>query len=70
MDKKTVESLAVGAVKDSFLETDLLHPIITENDKEPSWDGFIYVYKAPEQKKDNLEGRVAVQVKGVSNNNL
>lgn len=64
MDNKTIETLAVDAVKDSIILTDCLDPFIADNDKEPSWDGFIYIYKSERKKKDNLQGRLAVQVKG------
>ena len=64
MDNKTIETLAVNAVKDSIVLTDCLDPFIADNDKEPSWDGFIYIYNSESKKKNNLQGRLAVQVKG------
>ncbi|MCL2561587.1 MAG: DUF4365 domain-containing protein [Rikenellaceae bacterium] len=70
MDSAKIEMLAVSAVKDMVVDTDILHPFIAEGDKEPSWDGFIYIYKDETRKKDNLKGRVAVQVKGIKNNNF
>lgn len=70
MDNTSIEILAVNAVKDTIIDTDILFPFIAENDKEPSWDGFIYIYKDNTKKKGNLKGRVAVQVKGVGNNNF
>ena len=45
MDKKAIETLAVNAVRDSIVVSDFLDQFIPDNDKEPSWDGFIYVYK-------------------------
>lgn len=39
-------------------------PWISEGDREPSWDGFIYAYSNKNQAKKNLMGRAAVQVKG------
>lgn len=44
--------------------TDFLSPWISEGDREPSWDGFIYAYSNKNQAKKNLTGRAAVQVKG------
>lgn len=38
---------------------------ISQNDKEPSWDGHLYVYsKECSQSKKDLLGRIPVQVKG------
>lgn len=70
MDKKNIESAAISEVKDSILCCDILSPYISENDKEPSWDGFIYIYKDKGRKKENIQGRVAVQVKGELNSNF
>lgn len=33
-------------------------------DKEPSWDGFLYLYSDDSMKKDSLIGRIPIQVKG------
>lgn len=70
MDKKNIESAAISEVKDSILCCDILSPYISENDKEPSWDGFIYLYKDKGRKKENIQGRVAIQVKGELNSNF
>lgn len=64
MDAKTIETLAVNAVRDTIVICDYLDQYISDNDKEPSWDGHIYVFKAPSKKKDVLMGRIPVQVKG------
>lgn len=64
LDSKTIETLAVNAVKDSIITTDFLEQYIAENDKEPSWDGFVYIYGNKKKTKDTLEGRMAVQIKG------
>ena len=61
-----IETLATSAVKDSIAKTDLLSPYINEKDKEPSWDGNIYLYKSADKSKSNLKGRVPVQIKGCS----
>lgn len=68
LDSKTIETLSVNAVKNSIVMTEYLDQFISDNDKEPSWDGFIYIYKNESKKKSDLEGRVAVQVKGTENN--
>ena len=64
MDNKAIETLSVSAVKDSIVVCDFLDQYIAENDKEPSWDGFVYLYNKKDKKKENIKGRVSVQVKG------
>lgn len=64
LDSKKIEILAVNAVKDSIVTTDFLDQYIAENDKEPSWDGFVYIYGDIRKTKDTLKGRMPVQVKG------
>ena len=62
------ESLAVSAVKTSISKTDLMSPFINEKDKEPVWDGNIYIYSNKNKTKENIK-KVPVQVKGTINNN-
>lgn len=64
MDNNAIEKLAVIAVEKSITICDYLSPFIADNDKEPSWDGFIYIYKNINKKKNQIKGRVPVQVKG------
>ena len=58
-----IEKLATSTIVDSISLTDVLSPFINDGDKEPSWDGNIYIY---EDKKKNKKGikKVPVQVKG------
>lgn len=58
-----LEIIATSAVKTSISQTELLSPCINEVDKEPSWDGNIYIYQTKKKKKDGLK-KVPVQVKG------
>ena len=58
-----LEIIATSAVKSSISKTDLLSPFINEVDKEPSWDGNIYIYQSKAKKKDGIK-KVPVQVKG------
>lgn len=68
-----VEKLGTSAVVESISRTDYLDSYINDGDKEPSWDGKIYIYKEEELKKKgnptlpkkNIIGKVHVQVKGV-----
>lgn len=64
MNAKTIETLAVNAVRDTIVICDYLDQYISDNDKEPSWDGHIYIFKEPSKKKNALMGRIPVQVKG------
>ena len=43
---------------------DYLSQFIADNDKEPSWDGAVYIYGDKNKTKDKLKGRMPVQVKG------
>ena len=70
MDQKTIETLSISAVRDSIVRSDYLDQFIADNDKEPSWDGFVYIYNDKSKKKEKLIGRMAVQVKGTENNDF
>ena len=61
---KVIEELATNAVKKSILTADYLDQFISENDKEPTWDGFVYIYNDVKKKRKDFRGRVAVQIKG------
>ncbi|MBU3159508.1 hypothetical protein KPL37_07030 [Clostridium frigoris] len=60
------EQIAVGRVKDAILQSRILEPLIDENDKTPSWDGNILMYKSSVTKKNNMKGKIPVQVKGTA----
>lgn len=64
MTTKDIEELATNAVKKSVLTSGYLSQYISENDKGPSWDGFIYIYNNEQKRKTDYYGRVAVQIKG------
>jgi len=64
MDNKAIETLSVNAVRNSLVVNDVLHPYINDNDKEPSWDGNIIIYRNAEKVKSNIKGRVSTQIKG------
>lgn len=64
INSKQIEDLSVGAVSKSISLTSYLSPFIQSDDKEPSWDGFVYIYTDKSIRKDTLKGRVPVQVKG------
>ena len=72
MDKASIEKFAVNAVEDIVNSSDHLSSFIADNDKEPSWDGNVEVYRraADKHAKKDLFLRVPVQVKGHKENNL
>ncbi len=58
-----LETIATASVKSSISITDELSPFINEGDKEPSWDGNIYIYANKDKRKEGIK-KVPVQVKG------
>ena len=61
--KKQIEEMGACAVKAALLQCNYLASFISENDKTPSWDGNVFVYTMENQKKENLMGKVPIQVK-------
>jgi hypothetical protein len=64
MSSKRTEDLAVNRLIEAIYKNDNLEPYIDTNDKTPSWDGNIFVYKSKSHSKDNLLGKIPIQVKG------
>lgn len=65
MDSNLIEGFAISYLSDEIRLTERLAPYISENDKEPSWDGNIYIYSNSSNfSKENIIGKVSVQVKG------
>lgn len=64
LDKKAIETISVNAVRNSIVTSPFLDQFIPDNDKEPSWDGNVYIYEDASKKKNKLKGRLPVQVKG------
>lgn len=64
LDKKAIETISVNAVRDSVVTSEFLDQFIADNDKEPSWDGAVYIYGDKSKKKSALRGRMPVQIKG------
>lgn len=46
-----IESSAVSALKDVLINCGIAMPFISENDKEPCFDGHIYIYNNKDQKR-------------------
>lgn len=57
------EIIATSAVNLEISKTERLSPFVNEKDKEPCWDGDIYIYANKQHSKDNIK-RVPVQIKG------
>lgn len=63
MNSIKIEMGAVLALKNVIQLNDLMKEYINDNDKEPSWDGFIYLNKSDDMKAENIKYRIPVQVK-------
>ena len=64
MDSTQIEERAVTYLKQYLFESKMISCFLAEHDKEPCWDGHLYVYSDMLKKKQNLLGRIPVQVKG------
>ncbi len=60
----STEIIATSYLKEVLATTDLLNPTyIQDGEKEPSWDGNIYIHQSSDAKKAGLK-KIPVQVKG------
>lgn len=59
-----IEKLAVSAIEDVMSRTDYIAPYVNSGDREPCWDGNLYVYSDVSKKNEHYKGKVLVQVKG------
>lgn len=62
-DSSQIEKMAISKLEASLLKSDVIDTYISKNDKTPSFDGYLLAYKG-KKTKDNLIGRINVQVKG------
>lgn len=58
-----IEKIATSAVETALSKTDRLSPFINSGDKEPAWDGNIYIHKDKKKTKEGIK-KVPAQVKG------
>jgi len=58
-----LEKIATNAVETSIVKTDRLTSFISRGDKEPCWDGNIYIHESKLHNKKNIK-KVSTQVKG------
>ncbi len=70
MNSLKIEMGAVLTVKQAIFRHQLMNDYINENDKEPSWDGFIYLYKSAGLRTEDITYRIPVQVKGKNDEEL
>lgn len=63
-DRKAIEEKALLCFKDYIVDSKIISQYIPENDKEPFWDGHIYLFNNPNKNKDSFIGRIPTQVKG------
>lgn len=55
LDRKAIETISVSAVRNSIVTSPFLDQFIADNDKEPSWDGNVYIYEDTSKKKNKLK---------------
>ena len=63
-DRQAIEEKALLCFKEYIVDSEVISQFIDENDKEPCWDGHIYLYSEPQKDKKHLIGRIPVQIKG------
>jgi len=63
-DRNKIDSIAVGEISRVTDEQPTLHPDFDKGGTRPFFDGYIWVYKSPQQTNDNYVDRIPVQIKG------
>ena len=64
-----LEKIATSAVLDSISLTDTMEAFINSGDKEPVWDGHIYIFADTSKNVENIK-KVPVQIKGKKSEKL
>ena len=64
ISKKDIEERALLKFKEFLVYSKRMSQYLSENDKEPTWDGHIYLYSCNHKIKENQIGRIPVQIKG------
>lgn len=64
MNTKNKEQIAVAELTRALSRLDYVSTDFNQNDKTPSWDGFIFLYKSKSDLKSELIKRIPVQIKG------
>lgn len=63
VNNRKIETLGVSHLSTFIDKHELLQSYFDRNDKTPVWDGEIHVLKSPSEKKDEILGKVPVQIK-------
>ncbi len=63
-DSTQIELLAAAHIIELFSSSKRICPFINTVDKEPLWDGSLYLYDSEEHNNETLRGRISCQVKG------
>ena len=66
MTTKKIDDKGQRILCDYFAECERVDTYIATNDKEPLWDGHLYLFNSSEQKADQLYGRLPAQLKSSS----
>lgn len=65
MNQKRTEIACISKLEDALIKLGYITPEFSQNDKSPSWDGFVFLYKEKDSdSKKDLERRIPVQIKG------
>lgn len=64
IDTKAIEEKALNYFKSFIEDSKVISQFIADNDKEPCWDGHLYLYADGIRDKEHLQGRVPIQIKG------
>lgn len=63
-DSRAIEKLAVIEVERYFQYSKVVSTYLKDGDKEPFFDGHLYLYASGKRENEHYTGRVAAQVKG------
>ena len=63
-DSTQIEKQAVLALENYLINSEVVQTYLSTNDKEPFWDGHLYLYTGKGKTNKDFIGRVAVQIKG------
>lgn len=64
IDTKAIEEKVLNHFKSFIEDSKVISQFIADNDKEPCWDGHLYLYADGIRDKEHLQGRVPIQIKG------
>lgn len=70
LDNKMIEKASIGELENILTKTNMIDSFITTNDKTPSWDGDVILYKSKDLSKNNIDSIFRFQVKGTQVENF